>query len=242
MITRLGRYALWFDSCLRFRFLLMALVCWGLCLFSASARADTAQVELSFIAGGDDGTIGQAARYEIRYSSTPITQANWSQATLVPDAVPLPRASGSVEIITVSILNALLGSTYHLGVRTRDEAYNWSTVSNSASFYYGLGADVGDDPSVLPRQFALRPNYPNPFNASTRIEFQVPVPAATKITIWNALGQRVRDLVDENLAPGAHQILWDGTDQWGRIVPSGTYFYQLSAGNYSTTRSMTLLK
>jgi hypothetical protein len=207
----------------------------------AIAQSDTARVRIRFTAPGDDGQTGRAAAYDVRYSDLPITQGNWDQAAPVPDILPPPNVAGTTEIVTVSIPNALLGNRYHVALKTRDEAFNWSLVSNSASFDYSFGTGTGEDP-ILPDEIVLEPSYPNPFNGSTRIEFQIPSQARVKITIWNSLGQRIQDVAEAVFDPGRHDVLWDGTDRFGSAVASGTYFYQLTSGTFSTSRKMTYLK
>jgi len=85
-------------------------------------------------------------------------------------------------------------------------------------------------------------NYPNPFNAQTRISYQVTAPGRVRLEIFNLLGQSVATLVDAEAATGLYSVLWDGRDSRGRTVSSGTYFYRLTLGAESVTRQMTLLK
>ena len=94
----------------------------------------------------------------------------------------------------------------------------------------------------LPADFTLAPNYPNPFNPSTTIAYQLPARAPVTLEIHNLLGQRVRHLVDEVQVAGHHAITWDGTDDAGRLVSSGIYLYTLRLGRYDLTRTMVLAK
>ena len=63
-----------------------------------------------------------------------------------------------------------------------------------------------------------------------------------ELIIYNILGQKVRTLVNQSLEPGEHSIVWNGTDNKGRSVASGIYFYRMKAGNYSETKKMVLKK
>jgi hypothetical protein len=94
----------------------------------------------------------------------------------------------------------------------------------------------------LPEQSSLLQNYPNPFNPSTVIHYQIASAGPVLLSVYNAMGQRVRLLSDEHHGVGTYRALWDGRDDAGRGVASGVYFYRLQASRVVQTRSMTLLK
>lgn len=96
--------------------------------------------------------------------------------------------------------------------------------------------------SVLPTEFALAQNRPNPFNPSTEISFSLPKPAEVTLVIYNLLGENVVTLAEGLRAAGTHAVMWDGRDKNGGAVASGVYFYRLDAGEFSATRKMLLLK
>jgi len=94
-----------------------------------------------------------------------------------------------------------------------------------------------------PRDFTLMQNYPNPFNPSTSIAYQLDKSSVVKLTVYNALGQKVRVLVqDKRQNAGTHMIQWNGLDDAGRNVSSGIYFYRLEAGNQIQMKKMLLTK
>ena len=106
-----------------------------------------------------------------------------------------------------------------------------------------------DDPSpVQPEAFVLLPNFPNPFNPSTTIRYQLGEPARISLRIFDTLGQTIRTLVAGNQqGTGQHQVRWDGTDDHGQPVSSGIYIYQLEARtqngrSFRAAREMLLLK
>ena len=99
-----------------------------------------------------------------------------------------------------------------------------------------------DNLSEVVKQYELFQNYPNPFNPSTRIEFALQQSAQVQLTVYNMLGQVVRTLVDSRIAPGIHEVQWDGRNEIGQSVVSGIYLYQLKAGNFTETRKMILMK
>jgi hypothetical protein len=101
---------------------------------------------------------------------------------------------------------------------------------------------VEDDISVLPERFELEQNYPNPFNMSTNIEYTLPHHATVKLTIYNVLGQVVREWPTEFRTMGSHIVQWDGRSDDGYNVASGVYFYRLTADDFIETKKMVLVK
>ncbi len=115
------------------------------------------------------------------------------------------------------------------------------------SNYYTMAATTitsvdGRENAVVPSAFTLRPNYPNPFNPETTIEFELPAQAHVRLTVYNLLGQRIASLLDETRPAGIHSVQWRGSDDTGRQVGSGIYLVRMEAGTQIQTRRMTLLK
>lgn len=98
--------------------------------------------------------------------------------------------------------------------------------------------------AAVPQAYGLQPNFPNPFNPSTAIDFQLPVEHRGVVTlrIYNMLGQVVRELVSADLAPGSYRRVWNGLDDSGHRVASGVYLYKLQAGSFVATRKLLLMK
>ena len=97
--------------------------------------------------------------------------------------------------------------------------------------------------AALPAAYILLPNYPNPFNSSTILPFQVSAPAATvTLRIYDLLGQPVRTLLQETLKPGYHEVVWDGRNDHNTQVASGIYLYRLEADPTHLTRKLLLLR
>ena len=92
------------------------------------------------------------------------------------------------------------------------------------------------------RAFTLYPNYPNPFNPETTIEYELAQPGPVRLSVYNVLGQRVRTLVDAWQPAGRHRVRWRGRRDDGRPAASGVYFYELQAGERQTRRKMLLLR
>ena len=101
--------------------------------------------------------------------------------------------------------------------------------------------------SLIPEETVLHRNYPNPFNPETWIPYQLAAPAEVALTIYDMNGQIVRRLVVGHQAAGVYQsrsraVYWDGRNQFGESVASGLYFYTLTAGDFTATRRMVILK
>ncbi len=93
-----------------------------------------------------------------------------------------------------------------------------------------------------PQSFTLLPNFPNPFNPTTEIRFSLEESGPVRLSIFNTLGQEVRVLADGNYEQGMHSITWDGKDNAGATMATGSYLYQLRFNNRSYTRTMTMIK
>ncbi len=108
---------------------------------------------------------------------------------------------------------------------------------------FDLATSVDDDQlATLPGTAQLHQNYPNPFNPTTTISFSLSRTTDVSLTVYNALGQKVKQLAGARLPAGTHACEWDGSSDRGGSVASGVYFYRLQAGETSHSRKMLLLK
>jgi len=106
-----------------------------------------------------------------------------------------------------------------------------------------LTFELGSDPIlVLPRAYALADNYPNPFNPQTTIAFDLPESENVRLMVYDIKGRMIKELVSMPMEAGSHTVIWNGTDQSGRRVASGVYFYQINAGPLQQAKRMMLLK
>lgn len=104
---------------------------------------------------------------------------------------------------------------------------------------YNQSTDIfeNENNNVLPDDYYLEANHPNPFNPSTIINFGLPRLSNVTLSVYNIIGQKVTTLVDLQLRAGRHSYIWDGKN-----LASGVYFYQLKANEFTYTRKMILLK
>ncbi len=116
------------------------------------------------------------------------------------------------------------------------------TRSEYSGFYEFVPSTVGVHESDRPSAYLSSRAYPNPFNASITLEFDLPVPSQAKVTLYTVTGQRVRILADRWLPAGSHRIRWDGSSGDGSHLSSGLYLYRIDAGVRTATGKMLLVK
>jgi hypothetical protein len=98
-----------------------------------------------------------------------------------------------------------------------------------------------EESNPLPNEFVLYDNYPNPFNAQTLIEYQLPQSGHVKLVVYNLLGQEIKTLINKNHEAGRFNLVWDGKDNLGQAIPSSVYFYRIQAEGFAETKKMLLL-
>ena len=103
--------------------------------------------------------------------------------------------------------------------------------------YFNLFTSISDNSDVVPKDFVLYNNYPNPFNPSTTIRFDLPESGHARLEIFDLNGRLVKVLVNENLHAGMHSYKWNSQG-----VASGAYVYRLTTNTQSESKKMVLLK
>lgn len=154
------------------------------------------------------------------------------------------NGDGQYENLTAEVIVACHGR----------QDYEWfdQSASSGTAYRYVLqliyidGRTVQTAPvqvqAVLPTQIALLPNYPNPFNPTTFIVFDLPDEMPVDLAIYNISGQRIRTLFVGQCPAGQHRQIWDGRSDEGEIVPSGIYLYCLQTEAATLQRKLLLLK
>lgn len=102
--------------------------------------------------------------------------------------------------------------------------------------------EVEESEVEAPKQFALLQNFPNPFNPTTMIRYDLPHNARVRLVIYNLLGKKVRTLVDADETAGEKRVIWSGANDAGEKLSSGVYVYRLEAGSFIAMRKLVLLK
>ncbi len=131
-------------------------------------------------------------------------------------------------------LNMFIGKSV-VGVSSSDDL-----IIKGSNFYnlkYQQSTEVNSNNIKIPSAYSLEQNYPNPFNPVTRIEYSIPKEGYVSLSIYNMLGEKVRQLVDEVKSPGTYIVDWDAS-----AFSSGVYFYNIKSGNYAESKKLTLLR
>jgi len=111
-----------------------------------------------------------------------------------------------------------------------------------ALYYDLLNKNAEIDDAHVPAKPIISSNYPNPFNPTTTIAYYIPRKSIVSMAIYNLKGQKVRDLINNEIPKGNHKIIWDGQNNSGKTVGSGLYFVRISIGNNFDTRKVMMLK
>lgn len=111
-----------------------------------------------------------------------------------------------------------------------------------ASIATSVEGATDESPGAAPMVYRLKENRPNPFNPVTRIAYELPRKSPVTLSVFDLTGRRVKTLVSEVQGTGRHEVLWNGTNDAGRSVSSGVYFYKLESNSFSKTRKMMLVK
>jgi len=108
--------------------------------------------------------------------------------------------------------------------------------------YFDVLTDVSNFNNNLPSEYQLSNNYPNPFNPTTNIQYSIPRNELVSLVVYNLLGQKVVTLVNAEFGAGNYNVVWNGKNDFGTKVSSGIYIYQLTAGEFVTSKKMILMK
>jgi hypothetical protein len=167
-----------------------------------------------------------AGSFDVRYSSNRMAENLSSIQTIDMTAVEYP--------VTVSIENMSIRLMDETGKAVNENIEDGKQVVISDSRISKLKVSS----ELIPTVYALEQNYPNPFNPSTTIEFSLPEDVSSvKLTVYNALGERVAELVNGSLTAGRYSYQWDASD-----VATGMYIYELRTDNFVSIKKMVLLK
>ena len=125
---------------------------------------------------------------------------------------------------------------------------SWTEAPSSYDHNFVIVARVismtadGEEMEIIPAATSLSQNYPNPFNPETNISFNLAETGSVQLDIYNIKGQKIKTLASGIYEKGTHTLHWSGTDDVGKSVASGLYFYKMKSGRYTSTKKMILMK
>ena len=209
-----------------------------------------------FLARFKQNLSDQGLRFRSRVSGSPTTIKQWLAAD-IPGGIP--TADGwhhlAVEVEGNQFRFFFNGNELPGGPYIDDTfgsgwigTYIWDMAVIPAYLFiddiYVISTTTGiqDTRSGIISGYDLYQNFPNPFNPSTTISFDLPVTEVVKLNIYNSLGQKLRSLTNKEFTAGIHQVQWDGLDELGKEAPAGVYYYQIQAGSFQATNKMLLIK
>lgn len=159
---------------------------------------------------------------------------------IVLSSGPFTLAPGDTQEVVYAFVAGLggdrLSSITHLKFLAKQVRYAYPYLSHLVQ---GKGYEPPDP--ILPKDFKLSLNYPNPFNGLTRISYGIPQAAEVRLAIYDLLGREIVVLENNQQAAGFYNTSWDGRNREGRQQPSGVYIYRLQAGAVTLTRKLLLL-
>jgi len=178
------------------------------------------------------GEILNGRAYTRAYASYTFNYATWYAVKVTVSSTGTVTGyvgSTAVKSYAFSSRTGAVGVGFTKSVSDFDDFCVTSTMSS--------WSERDENPITLPNQFSLDQNYPNPFNPTTTIEFNLPTPSQVEITVYNITGQTVGVIADGYYPAGNHRVDWDA----GKLA-SGVYLYRISAGDFTATKKMILLK
>jgi hypothetical protein len=174
------------------------------------------------------------------------------------ETLPAPGAGGSADYpillqgisypVTVSWdLTALPGGGPGLSLTSGGERAASTPIGGSGSVVLrdaasAAGLSLNGNGNGLPAAFALGRNFPNPFNPTTSMQVDIPASAEVNVAVYDLLGRLVATLMTGPQAAGSATISWDGRDGTGMQVPTGMYIVRMSAGEFTASQKVLMMK
>jgi hypothetical protein len=150
---------------------------------------------------------------------------------------------GSQTDLTVEIdkTNLVLNTLYQAELKIASTDPNQPELTVPVNIFIGSTSSIHQNTNI-PKELALHANYPNPFNPTTTISFDLPNSATVSLDIYNLLGQRVKTIVNDYLTAGTYRYIWNGAGDNGQSISTGIYFYQLKTQEGTLIKKMILTK
>jgi hypothetical protein len=192
-----------------------------------------------------------ADTYTLQWESSNDTLVNYllyAQIGVYPAEEIYDTTSLSVSLTYQEILEGVFegspvnGATVKLTVYAHDGTDSVKVTGDDRVIYVNRYDYLSVEGEGIPTEFALHENYPNPFNPSTTLRFDLPEVSNITLAIYNMLGQKVKVFNMQSTPAGHHTLKWNATNDYGDPVSAGVYLYQLQSKDFVKTRKMVLLK
>jgi hypothetical protein len=215
--------------------------------FSLASDIDTL-LAMTAIFGHDAGSLFADGHvgFEIVRTGSETVRAQFG----VESAASIPNGNRRLTLLSIPVSNlrcpgdgqTIVIRPFVIGLKQESQltaslAHIYSYVSENPvdRILSGVGGNASH--AAAPLSFALEQNYPNPFNPSTTIRYTLPQRTSVRLALFNTLGQEVTIVVDGIQDPGIHEVRFNGS-----TMASGVYFYRLSAGDFTGTKRLLLLR
>ena len=195
------------------------------------AQTLTTAVTLLWTATGDNGTSGQAAKYDLRYTANQVVGTDtltwWNTSAVINMTAYVPSPAGQRDSAVVAGL--VIGKKYYAILRVADSAGNWSGFSNIALIDLTKGvAGVDSEADAAPRLVVGAP-YPSPTSGRAQVSLRLARSGPLMADVFDARGRLVRRLQEGVLEAGDHVIRWDGDSESGTPAGAGVYWIRVAA-------------
>ena len=199
-----------------------------------------------FAISGTSGGAMQDAGFTASTGSSLVLGFSFTGATIAPMDGVLTTISGTYANNGLHTVGPYIGAADAFSNASAGQVVveDWSTNSALATQW-----EAGNDSALLdaemPAEYSLKAAYPNPFNPSTTIEYNVEVAGNVNIAVYDMMGREVKTLVNEYVSPkagGTYSVVWDGTNNSNAFVSTGVYIYRMVSNEFTKTQKMTLTK
>jgi outer membrane receptor for ferrienterochelin and colicin len=181
-------------------------------------------------------SVGNPIGFRWTRTADPGSDPHWYEVRLSGPGLDSTWTTSDSSTTFSDVARLQAGSQYTWNVTVRDE-FNTTPSAQTIQFYYGASNPNSVPEEHLPKRYALSQNYPNPFNPTTLIRYEIPRTSHVTVRLYNIIGQQVAELVNATQDAGRYQVTVQGS-----ALPTGIYFYRLSAGSFTQTKKLTLLR
>jgi len=197
------------------------------------------RVTMEWDAAIDNETPAEGLSYNA-YIRNDTGEVIWNSMSIADTGMKLIPSLGNASQNTGWTINDLADGIYLWSVQSVDNNFAGSLFADENTFTVGT---IGTNENEIIQPGFNFYNYPNPFNPTTNINYNVyGEDVQTELIVYNIKGQKVKRLVSEKLSTGKYTIVWNGVDEQGSKVSSGVYFYKMKAGKFQETKKMILMK